>query len=62
MAPRWQGYHIVALRRGEWPAPWVWEIFHRGKPLEAGCGVAILKHITQQSGLPDRYSMNLRKR
>jgi hypothetical protein len=27
-------YHLAALRRGEWPTPWIWEIFHRGKPLE----------------------------
>jgi hypothetical protein len=26
-------YHLAALRRGEWPTPWIWEIFHRGKPL-----------------------------
>ena len=25
--------HLAALRRGEWPTPWIWEIFHRGKPL-----------------------------
>jgi hypothetical protein len=24
-------YHLAALRRGEWPDPWIWEIFHRGK-------------------------------
>jgi len=24
---------LVALRRGEWPNPWVWEIFYRGEPM-----------------------------
>jgi hypothetical protein len=28
-------YHLEALRRGEWPTQWIWEIFHRGKPLTA---------------------------
>ena len=32
-APR--NYHVAASRRGEWPTPWVWEIFHRGNPLKA---------------------------
>jgi hypothetical protein len=27
-------YHLAASRRGEWPTPWICEIFHRGKPLE----------------------------
>jgi hypothetical protein len=27
-------YHIEGLRRGEWPNPWIWEIFYHGKPLE----------------------------
>ena len=26
-------YHVVGLRRGEWPNQWIWEIFHRGRPL-----------------------------
>ena len=26
-------YYLVAMRRGEWPNPWIWEFFHRGKPL-----------------------------
>ena len=26
-------YHVEGLRRGEWPNQWIWEIFHRGKPL-----------------------------
>jgi hypothetical protein len=27
------GYHVVGLRRGEWPNQWIWEIFRQGKPL-----------------------------
>jgi hypothetical protein len=26
-------FYLVAVRRGEWPDPWIWEIYHRGKPL-----------------------------
>jgi hypothetical protein len=26
-------FYLVAIRRGEWPVPWIWEIFHRGEPL-----------------------------
>jgi len=24
---------LVALRRGEWPNLWIWEIFYRGEPM-----------------------------
>jgi hypothetical protein len=34
MVGRPREYHLAASRRGEWPTPWIWEIFHRGKPLE----------------------------
>jgi hypothetical protein len=26
-------FYLVAMRRGEWPNQWIWEIFHRGEPL-----------------------------
>jgi hypothetical protein len=26
-------FTLVTLRRGEWPDPWIWEIFHRGEPM-----------------------------
>jgi hypothetical protein len=28
-----QGFYLIAMRRGEWPNPWIWEIFYRGEPL-----------------------------
>jgi hypothetical protein len=27
-------FYLIAIRRGEWPKPWIWEIFHRGGPLK----------------------------
>jgi hypothetical protein len=27
-------FYLIAMRRGEWPNPWIWEIFHRGGPLK----------------------------
>jgi hypothetical protein len=26
-------FYLVAMRRGEWPNQWIWEVFHRGEPL-----------------------------
>jgi hypothetical protein len=26
-------FYLVAMRRGEWPNQWIWEIFDRGEPL-----------------------------
>jgi hypothetical protein len=26
-------FHLIAMRRGEWPNQWIWEVFHRGEPL-----------------------------
>jgi hypothetical protein len=26
-------FYLIAMRRGEWPNPWIWEIFYRGGPL-----------------------------
>jgi hypothetical protein len=26
-------FSLIAMRRGEWPTPWIWEIFYRGEPL-----------------------------
>jgi hypothetical protein len=26
-------FHVVAMRRGEWPTPWIWEIFSGRRPL-----------------------------
>jgi hypothetical protein len=26
-------FYLIAMRRGEWPNQWIWEVFHRGEPL-----------------------------
>jgi len=33
MSPDKSRFRLVAMRRGEWPIPWIWEIFYRSKPL-----------------------------
>jgi hypothetical protein len=27
-------FYLIAMRRGEWPNPWIWEIFRVGRPLK----------------------------
>jgi hypothetical protein len=34
LRPKNYEFHLVTMRRGEWPTPWMWEIFLGDKPLK----------------------------
>jgi hypothetical protein len=40
-------FYLIAMRRGEWPNPWIWEIFYRGAPLTDRIGGGYFKSETK---------------